>query len=434
MHRLRSISGRKAFLKDHRFWLIILTIGIALMKLAIIPNPWPELPPSKCMESPLETGCALIFDEAHYIPAVRKMLKGLAVNNEHPPLSKALMILGILIFGDNPYGWRTLITLSGALSIYLLGEIAYQLTGSKKLSLLAASFFAFDISSFNLSSIAMLDAPALMFSLLSALLFLRRRWILSGLVMGLALLSKTSSLFILAALLIYKLFERAYHVDRIDDALRKWVFIFERVAFAALAVMLAGLAIYDYSLNAYDTPFEHLDYILNYHSSLTFKEGDIVYMPLTWTNPFDQFPRMPYYAVSIEVDGKKYHTIAYFGLQTPLWWMTWLVIGYQLYTAYLDLRDKRFPSFELFTLTWIAANYLIYFPLAHIVRRWVYPFYFYMTVPVIALAFPRILEGERISELMLYIMLGAQVLWFIIWFPVKPQWLIDFLLTLNLAI
>jgi len=429
---IERILGARVF-RDYRFWLIVLTVGVLAMKIAIIPYPWPELPPEECINPPLNEKCALIFDEAHYIPAARKLLRGKAVNNEHPPLSKALMILGILVFGDNPYGWRTLITITGAISIFFLGRIGYEISRDEKIALVSASLFAFDISSFNLSSIAMLDAPAMMFCLISTLLFLKKRWMWSGIAMGLALLSKMSSLFVLIALIVYKLFHDVYVCEDFFDGLRSWLKAAERTAIPAFIVMMIGLGVYDYIYGEYPTPFEHLDYMLSYHSSLTFKEGDVVYMPLSWTNPLKQFPRMPYYTITVEVDGKKYQPIAYYGMQTPLWWMTWLVAAFSAYFSYLDLRDGRYPSMEFFILVWFAANYLIYFPAAHILHRWVYPFYFYMTVPVIALGLPRVLLGEKISEIVLYLILAFQIAWFIVWFPVKPQWLIDLLLILGIT-
>jgi len=419
------------WLRNPHLWLIILSVVVLVLKLAIMSEPWPKLSPSECVEPPIKTDCALIFDEAHYIPAVRKMMKGVAVNNEHPPLSKALMILGIVVFGDNPVGWRFFITLSGAISVYLLGRLAFRLTGKWKTGLVAAALFAFDISAFNLSSIAMLDGPAMAFSLLAALLFLEKRYISSAASMGLALLCKTSSLFILIALLVYKLLEEAYSRERLIEALRSWLSIAEKVAFIALAVMLAGLAVYDYSLGAYTTPFEHLDYMLNYHSSLSFKEGDNVYLPLSWSNPIKPYPKMPYFVVTVTVDGKEYHPVAYYGMQTPLCWVTWLVMGVVAYMAYLCLKERRFPKVEAFILTWFAATYLIYFPIAYVLRRWVYPFYFYSTLPIIAVALPHVLEEDRFSELIMYIFIASQIAWFVVWFPVKPQWLIDFLLAIG---
>lgn len=424
---LRRIHEGGLF-RDLRFWLAVLALTTGILKILIIPYPWPELPPTAYASTPVEDGkLGFVFDEAHYVPAARKMLMGQAANNEHPPLSKVLIMLGMLILGDNPYGWRTLITLCGAASIYLLGLLAYELTGNAKLSFISALLFALDVSSFNLSSMAILDAPALMFSLLGAFLFLRRRLVLSGISFGLALLSKASTLLILVAILVYALLEKVCSSADLRSAFKEWTPTIEKVGLVAAAVMLAGLAVYDYGYGAFSTPFGHLDYILSYHSSLVFSEGDVVNMPLTWTNPFDQFPKIPYFVVSVKVNGKEYHPIAYYGMQTPLWWTTWAVAAFCVYHAYLELRRGLFPRTELFVLCWFMFSYLVYFPLAHLLRRWVYPFYFCMTVPLIAVGLPKILEGDKFSEGILYGLLIVQALWFLIYFPVKPMWLIDFL-------
>jgi predicted membrane-bound dolichyl-phosphate-mannose-protein mannosyltransferase len=417
-----------------RAWLISITLIILVFKLLIIPYPWPELPPESCVNPPIDGGrCGFIFDEAHYIPAVRKVLRGEAANNEHPPLSKALMMLGILIFGDNPYGWRTFITICGAASVYLVGLLAYELTKSLKASVIAAALFGFDIMSFNLSSIAMLDAPALAFSLLGAYLYLRKRRVLSGLAFGLALLSKLSTTFILFAILLYDLAKTSYEETSFRGAMRRWIGVIEKTCFTAIIILIIGLGIYDYSYGAFQTPFEHLDFMLNYHSGLTFSEGDVVDTPLSWTNPIFQFPRASYFVVAVQVDSlKTYHPIAYYGMQTPLWWMTWIVFIFAIYLAYTRLRAGKFPDLELFMLCWLLTNYLIYFPLAHILHRWVYSFYFYNSVPIIAVAISRLLEGERLSELILYLLLAGQICFFLYFFPVKPQWYIDFLLWLGL--
>ena len=159
IRRLLRIGSRRRL----RIWLLAITLAVVALKAVIIPYPWPSAPPEECTYPPIEGAkCGFIFDEAHYVPEARRMLRGEAVNNEHPPFSKFIMILGILLFGDNPYGWRTLISLCGAASVYLLGLLAYELTGSYRASILAAVLFGFDITSFNIGSIAMLDAPAIM--------------------------------------------------------------------------------------------------------------------------------------------------------------------------------------------------------------------------------------------------------------------------------
>ena len=432
VRRLLRIRSRR----ELRIWLLAITLIVVVLKIVIVPYPWPSASPDECTYPPIEGArCGFIFDEAHYVPAARRMLKGEAVNNEHPPLSKFLIILGIILFGDNPYGWRTLISLCGAVSVYLLGLLAYELTGSYKASILASILFGFDITSFNISSIAMLDAPALMFSLLGALLYLRGNLIPAGVALGLASLSKTSAPLVILAILFYDALRSGYRARSFRESLGNWLRTLERVGFVAALVLLVGLAIYDYHYGAYQTPFEHLNYILTYHSSLTFSESDEVSMPLSWTNPISQFSKRAYYVVAVSVNSlKTYHPIAYYGMQTPLWWMSWVVFAFSAYISYLDLREGKFPKLEFFILCWFTMNYLIYFPLAHILHRWVYPFYFYMTVPVIAMGLPKFLEGDKVSELVLYGLTVVQVVWFLIFFPVKAEWYIDILLKLGVQV
>ncbi|MEN2975178.1 MAG: phospholipid carrier-dependent glycosyltransferase [Candidatus Caldarchaeales archaeon] len=427
-----NLQSLKNYLGKLDLQLIILSIVILILKLMIVNVPSPKLQPSECINPPFSTDCAFIFDEAHYIPAARKMMNGIAVNNEHPPLSKALIILGIYLFGDGPIGWRIFIASTGAVSVYLLGKLAYIVLGNRFLAISSAILFACDVTSFNLSSMAILDGPALMFSLLSAILFFQKRYVYSAISMGLALLSKISSLLILLALLLYYFLKVSYHYEKFLDSVREILKIVEKMVIISLAVLLAGLSVYDYSLKAYSTPFEHIDYIINYHSILTFKEGDIVHMPISWANPIMPFPRESYFVVTVKVDGKEYHPVAYYGMQTPLWWMTWLVFAFSIYSSYILLKRRIFPDVEALILSWITSTYLIYFPLAYLFHRWVYPFYFYSTVPIIAIGLSRILGEDKLSGSILIFMLGVQVAWFIVWFPVKPQWLIDLLLSLGL--
>lgn len=82
----------------------------------------------------------LYWDEVNYIPAVRAFLHGVIDNREHPPLAKELMSLGLLAFGDTPFGWRFMTSLFGALS--LAGIYLWSLALFRQVwpALLAATF------------------------------------------------------------------------------------------------------------------------------------------------------------------------------------------------------------------------------------------------------------------------------------------------------
>ena len=72
----------------------------------------------------------LMFDEVHYVPAARTLmaLSGPA-NIEHPPLGKELIAAGIMLFGDNSFGWRFFSTLAGTATVLGLFAIAWLIFG-----------------------------------------------------------------------------------------------------------------------------------------------------------------------------------------------------------------------------------------------------------------------------------------------------------------
>lgn len=48
------------------------------------------------------------FDEVHYLPAARHLLVlDQFTNREHPMFGKEIIALGIALFGDNAWGWRS---------------------------------------------------------------------------------------------------------------------------------------------------------------------------------------------------------------------------------------------------------------------------------------------------------------------------------------
>jgi len=83
-------------------------------------------------------------------------------------------------------------------------------------------------------------------------------------------------------------------------------------------------------------------------------------------------------------------------------------------------------------MAWTVVTYGSFITLAYIYHRWVYSFYFLQVSTLMAVVLPAILEKSGL-RLILKIILALQVLWFIMWFPVKPEWLLDFMLNLGLG-
>ena len=107
----------------------------------------------------VERPSILMFDEVHYVPAARILLDlSHPVNTEHPLLGKSLIALGMLIFGDNPIGWRSMSVIAGALTIVGVYSFTLLITRATRPALFAALFALLGQLVFIQARIGMLDA------------------------------------------------------------------------------------------------------------------------------------------------------------------------------------------------------------------------------------------------------------------------------------
>ncbi len=424
---------------------IVLTVVYIILKLSIINTPSPERPPSECIEQ--TAGCGFVFDEAHYLRAVRKMINGEAANNEHPPLAKYLIMYSILALGDTPLAWRLPSIVMGALTLPVLYLLARRLIWDEKAALLAVVLFALDVTSFNISSIAILDAPSLFFALAGSYLFITGRRYLGTVAMAAAILSKTSAIFTALGVIFYDalVISRSERdaATRVSNSLRH-VVVYSLVL---LALMTVGLSIYDVQFQAFPHPFAHIDFILSYHSGLRFNCSEphlplycihkdsggntVVDLPLNWVLPVGGFNPMGFYVVTVQIDSREQHPILYYGIQSPLWWLFWIAAIYSLpwgirnivqhLRGVRDIEREGRGAVDTFFTIWTVFNYLVYYPLAYLLSRWVYPFYFYFTLPVLAIVIADILAKRDMPSYVTWIVLGAQFAWFFIYYPVRSE-------------
>ena len=67
------------------------------------------------------------FDEETHVPAARKLInEGVNPIAWHPPLNNLFTVFSMMLFGDNPFGWRGLSVLAGALLILGLLHICWR--------------------------------------------------------------------------------------------------------------------------------------------------------------------------------------------------------------------------------------------------------------------------------------------------------------------
>jgi dolichyl-phosphate-mannose--protein O-mannosyl transferase len=86
------------------------------------------------------------FDEDQFAGAAHQFLVGVPPSAEccHPPLAKLLIGVGMLVYGNNPMGWRFMVLCFGIQSIVLAFLIARSLFEDERAGWLAAAFLAVD--------------------------------------------------------------------------------------------------------------------------------------------------------------------------------------------------------------------------------------------------------------------------------------------------
>lgn len=134
---------------------------------------------------------------------------GVAYMWNHPPLGLLFIAGGILLWGDDAFGWRFSSVMFGAAGIALAFLLALRLTGSKRTAWLAALLLLLDGMYFAQSRIGMLDIFGVVFAI-GALISLygylqepagRATWPLvrTGILLGADLATKWNAAYLCAA-------------------------------------------------------------------------------------------------------------------------------------------------------------------------------------------------------------------------------------------
>lgn len=96
--------------------------------------------------------------------------EGVAYEWLHPPVAKFGMVAGMLIFGENGFGWRIGSVLAGVFVVLGIWALSKKLFKSRRLALIAALLVAIESMAITMSRIAMNDIYLVVF-ILGALYF-----------------------------------------------------------------------------------------------------------------------------------------------------------------------------------------------------------------------------------------------------------------------
>lgn len=115
---------------------------------------------------------ALKWDEHHYVVTARNYLNHTYLYNDHPPLSKLVIMAFMQVLGDNPIAWRLPSLLAGFVNMGLIWTLTYRVFSSYRAAWLATAFVAVDGFFIVYSRTALLDGIIVALSLASVLALL----------------------------------------------------------------------------------------------------------------------------------------------------------------------------------------------------------------------------------------------------------------------
>jgi dolichyl-phosphate-mannose--protein O-mannosyl transferase len=148
----------------------------------------------------------------------------------HPPLGKLIMGGGIILFGNDPFGWRVMSAVVGAVGIVLAYGLGWLVTGQRAVGLLTAGLLLLDTMYFVYSRMGLVDIFLTVLTLGTLLAF---AWYLKtpaerahgpllvlGAMLGLSIATKWSAAygaFFIGLVVLWRLVQM-WRASRTDDA------------------------------------------------------------------------------------------------------------------------------------------------------------------------------------------------------------------------
>ena len=388
------------------------------------------------------------FDEIYHARTAYEMIHHLyCYENTHPPLGKAIMAVGILIFGMCPFGWRFMGTLFGVLMIPIIYNFAKKFFGETWICIVTTLLFTFDFMHFVQTRIATIDVFVTLFIMLSYYFMycytklnfydtpLKKTFIplgLCGIAMGLSWASKWTGIYSSAGLCViffiqmYKRFREYQYANKnidgsTDGISHKYIsdnfvkMFMKTIGFCCIFFVVIPVIIYTLSYIPFsdgtDRTFitkviEAQKTMFNYHSALS----DTHPYSSKWYQWPIMYKPMWYYS-GITADNLR-EGISAFG--NPLvWWAGIPAFVYMLYLIYKD-RDKK--------AIFLTLGYLSQYAPWLMVTRTVFIYHYFPSVPFVTVmlgySFYKIVQKNPQRKKWVFVYTVAAIVLFAMFYPV----------------
>ncbi len=388
----------------------------------------------------------MYFDELYHARTAYEHFMGLEpYENTHPPLGKVFIMLGIAIFGMNPFGWRIVGTLFGIGMVPIFYMFGRRLFKNAEYALLGATLFAFDFMHFMQTRIATIDVYAVFFILLmyyymyqyycmsfytDGLKATLKPLGLAGVFFALGAASKWICIYAgggLAVILLLSFIKRyreyraavASHNVALVQKTKGFskniikTLLFCCVFFIAIPLIVYVLSYLPYMIRleryALEDVWSYQKYMWNYHSTL---DATHPYQSAWWQWPFTFVP-MWYYQGTGLPDGQ-FATLTASG-NPAVWWVC-TVGTVALIVSRALRRTKSDPGITVLFVG-AAANFLPWV----LVTRCTFIYHFFATVPFIVFCGVFLLQGwERKNPSVKWVKwawMAAAVILFLLLYP-----------------
>ena len=241
----------------------------------------------------------LIFDETYYVNAARVIAglrpaadqpyagapSGVDGNSEHPQLGKLVIAGSIELLGDGPLAWRLGSIVFGCLALLGMFALVRAAGGGPWAALGAAALMSLDNLELVHSRIGTLDVYVTAVMIWAAVLYLRRRPLAAGALLGVGTCFKLVAPYVLLVFLVLELLRRS----ELRVILRR-VGVSTAACAGTFLALLAGL---DRVARPYDNtagklitggPFGHLSHMLTFAANQSSPSGPsgIASYPWEW--------------------------------------------------------------------------------------------------------------------------------------------------------
>lgn len=390
------------------------------------------------------------FDEIYYHRTANEYIEGeRSYENTHPPLGKIFMMIGALIFGTNPFGFRFMGALFGVLMLPFIYLLVRNLLKDRLMGAVATTLLAFDFMHFTQTRISTIDVFVVFFIIL--MYYFMERYLrysfydtpvektflplgACGVMFGLGVASKWTGLYAgagLAVLFFISLYKRFMeyryalaHPNEIVNGfscqkiIQKFVpSTMKTIGFCLLFFVVIPFVLYTLSY----IPFREYgqDGLLtkmwnnqismyNYHSNLTATHG--------YSSLWYEWPTMkrPVFYYSKILGNDMYQGISAFG--NPAVWYT--AIPAALYTFYCALRKK------CKTASFLSIGLLAQFIPWTFVTRCTFLYHYFPSTPFLIgmICYMLLSFKKHMPKKAFYLLIGAYLIvtigLFIMFYPV----------------